>query len=87
MTLLSGGYEALALEKPYIISKTRTLIDYFDDSAIYTENTVTKIQESVNLMLEEIDKRKKNVSTFKVAKVKEWEKKASELYSILENLS
>jgi len=86
MTLLSGGYEALALEKPYIISKTRTLIDYFDNSAIYTENTVTKIQESVNLMLEEIDERKKNVSTFKVEKVKQWEKKASELYSVLKNL-
>jgi len=87
MTLLSGGYEALSLEKPYIISKTKTLIDYFEDSAIYTENDVNKIQESVYTMLEEVDERKKNILSFKAMKVKEWEKKARELFLEIENLS
>jgi len=87
MTLLSGGYEALALEKPVILSETQTLMDYFEDSAIYTPNTVDGIQEAVKMMLDELEKRGKRVQCLKEKKIIEWNKKARELHSIVESLA
>ena len=86
LTLLSGGYEALALEKPVILSKTETLQNYFSDSAIYTNNTVNEIQDSVRTMIQELKDRAIKIQSLKKEKTEEWSEKAEKLVSILNSL-
>jgi glycosyltransferase involved in cell wall biosynthesis len=45
--LVCGAYEALAAEKPLIISRTAALEKYFGDAAVLTDNTPEAIRESV----------------------------------------
>lgn len=45
--LVCGAYEALAAEKPLILSKTAALSEYFGDAAVLTKNTSEAIRESV----------------------------------------
>ena len=86
MTLLSGGYEALALEKPSILSKTKTLMDYYGDSALYTENKADNIESSIRRLLENHALYQEKVVVHKNIKVKDFNTKASTLLDILERL-
>jgi glycosyltransferase involved in cell wall biosynthesis len=45
--LVCGAYEALAAEKPLIVSRTLALKDYFGEAAVLTDNTSEAIRESV----------------------------------------
>lgn len=45
--LVCGAYEALAAEKPLIVSRTVALKDYFGDAVVLTDNTSEAIRESV----------------------------------------
>jgi len=45
--LVCGAYEALVLKKPLLLSKTRALVDYFGDAAMFTENTAEAIRQCV----------------------------------------
>ena len=45
--LLCGAYEALAAEKPLILSRTRALEEYFGSGVVLTDNTSDAIRESV----------------------------------------
>jgi glycosyltransferase involved in cell wall biosynthesis len=45
--LVCGAYEALAAEKPLIVSKTAALSEYFGDAVVLTKNTADAIRESV----------------------------------------
>lgn len=47
-TLLSGGYEALALEKPIITSKTDTLRSYYGNSVIYVDQELNDLTICLN---------------------------------------
>jgi glycosyltransferase involved in cell wall biosynthesis len=47
--LVCGAYEALALEKPLVLSRTRALEDYFGAAAVLTNNTPDSITESIHL--------------------------------------
>ena len=45
--LVCGAYEALAAEKPLILSKKRVLLEYFTGGTVFTENQATQIAEAV----------------------------------------
>jgi hypothetical protein len=45
--LLCGAYEAVAAGKPMILSRTRTLMDYFTRGAVFTDNTVDGSPHSI----------------------------------------
>jgi len=47
--LLCGAYEALAAEKPLIVSRTTALEEYFGGGVVLTDNTSEAIGESVRL--------------------------------------
>jgi glycosyltransferase involved in cell wall biosynthesis len=47
--LVCGAYEALALEKPLVLSRTRALTEYFGEAAVLTDNTAESIVENVQL--------------------------------------
>jgi glycosyltransferase involved in cell wall biosynthesis len=45
--LVCGAYEALAAEKPLVVSNTAALSEYFGDAVVLTNNTSDAIRESV----------------------------------------
>ena len=50
-TLLSGGYEAMAVGRPLVISDHDVLRDYFADAAVYTGATAGQMSEAVSRAL------------------------------------
>ncbi len=48
-TLLSGGYEAMALGRPLVISDHGVLRDYFGDAAVYA----TRVRASMSRAVDE----------------------------------
>jgi glycosyltransferase involved in cell wall biosynthesis len=47
--LVCGAYEAIAAEKPLVLSKKRALENHFRDGAIFTENNAVAIASAVTL--------------------------------------
>jgi glycosyltransferase involved in cell wall biosynthesis len=45
--LVCGAYEALALKKPLILSRTKALTDHFGTAAVFVDNTVDAIRQGV----------------------------------------
>jgi hypothetical protein len=86
MTLLSGGYEALSLEKPIVLSDTETLRNYFGNTAIYTQNNANDIRQAVIKMMPEIHNRRKTILDLKKQKIDEWQEKASNLIQLINQL-
>ena len=53
--LVCGAYEALAAEKPLIVSRTVALSEYFGDAVVLTDNTPEAIRDSVRLAFAQRD--------------------------------
>lgn len=51
--LVCGAYEAIAAEKPLVLSKKRALESHFRDSAVFTENDSASIANAVILAYED----------------------------------
>lgn len=49
--LLCGAYEAVAAEKPMVLSNTRILREYFYKGAAFTDNTASDIAKKINSIL------------------------------------
>jgi len=62
--LVCGAYEALALEKPLVLSRSRALTDYFGRAAVLTDNTTDSIMETVQQAHSQRDEL--------ISKVRDW---------------
>ncbi len=82
-TLLSGGYEALAMGKPLITSGTSVLLNYFSKGAIHVNNTSDEIIEAIEKVTSDKVKLSKEMEELRLLKEKEWETKFNELRRIL----
>ncbi len=82
-TLLSGGYEALALGKPLITSSTSVLLNYFSKGTIHVNNTSNEIIKAIENVTSDKIKLSKEMEELRLSKEKEWETKFSELKRIL----
>lgn len=51
-TMQRAGYEAVSWERPLVTSKTRALVDYFEDAALFAEPTSTALVAGVNAAFE-----------------------------------
>jgi len=49
--LVCGAYEGVAVEKPMILSKTNILISHFNKGCVYTDNTSSNIEYSINKLI------------------------------------
>jgi len=86
-TLLSAGYEAIALEKPLIISGTNTLKNYFNDNVIYFDIFNDDIQILVNKVRADIDSLNKKMKKLKISKTEDWNLKVSMLQKKIDVMS
>jgi glycosyltransferase involved in cell wall biosynthesis len=85
--LVCGAYEALAVQKPMILSDTTTLREYFSKGVVYTENRPEAIASAIESALENRDELRKQVIDLKLTLGKEWLHKLQRLIDILEDLS
>ncbi|MGH7909261.1 MAG: glycosyltransferase, partial [Thermodesulfobacteriota bacterium] len=83
-TLLSGGYEALAMGKPLITSNTSVLLNYFSKGAIHVNNTSDEIIKAIEKVTSDKAKLSKEMEELRLLKEKEWEIKFNELKRILD---
>lgn len=82
-TLLSGGYEALSLGKPMIVSDTETLRHYFSESVIYTRPHPSDISSAIGRMVESLDRYAALSAKTRDEKIREWEEKKKEFLELL----
>lgn len=63
--LQSSGYEAIALQVPYVTSNTEALKDFFGNAAVYVEKTSTSIIDGINYALANKERLKENIVALK----------------------
>jgi len=78
-TLLSAGYEALALEKPLLISDTNTLREYFQENVEYLDKLTGDIGKSMENVIVDLDDYQKKMAQLKQVKNAEWDTKITDL--------
>jgi glycosyltransferase involved in cell wall biosynthesis len=76
-TMLSGAYEAVALEQPLITSDWIPLRRYFNKGTIYVNNSPKEIIESIMLAMKKKEELSRHMHQLKIEKVKEWREKIS----------
>ncbi len=70
--LVCGAYESVAAEKPMIISDTKSLRDYFDKGAVYTDNSADSIAQSIKIAKDNYSRLKEEIRVLKTAKQAIW---------------
>lgn len=76
--LLCGAYEAVACGKPMVLSDTRALRQYFGDSAEFTDNSATSIAACIQIVAEDYERFRRNVTQARRRIDKNWD----ELFTI-----
>jgi len=79
-TMLSGAYEAVALEQPLIISDWMPLRRYFNKGTIYVDNSPKDIIDAVMLARSKKEELSTEMRSLRFEKTKEWDGKISQLY-------
>ncbi len=72
-TLTCGAYEAVALGKAMILSDKEVLRLYFTKGAVYTDNSVQSLHESILLCLQQKEKLETEVLEFRAKIQREWQ--------------
>jgi hypothetical protein len=78
-TMLSGAYEAVALERPLIISNWMPLRRYFNKGTIYVKNSAKDIKEGIMIARTEKEELSRQMHQLKAEKIKEWNEKISKI--------
>jgi len=85
--LVCGAYEAVALEKPMILSDTFILRRYFYKGAVFTENNSRAIATSVTRAIRDRERLQYEVRELKQELETQWKGKHQALLGIAENLA
>jgi len=83
--LVCGAYEAVALNKPMILTHTKALKNYFTRGAVYTGNRSHEIAASVETAIKRLPALKKEIVTLKTELQQAWEKKFAHLSRLIES--
>jgi len=79
-TMLSGAYEALALEQPLIISDWMPLRRYFNKGTICVKNSPKDIIEAIMVVKTKKEELSRQMHQLKAEKIKEWNDRISIIY-------
>ena len=85
--LVCGAYEAVALEKPVILSDTFVLRNYFYKGAVFTRNNAQSISSSVKRTIQDRRRLGREVGELKKELKSQWKAKHQALLGIAENLA
>lgn len=81
--LVCGAYEAVAVEKPMILSNTQILREYFSMGAVYADNTCESLIKAISDVLKRKDELIAHIKELKTTREEEWQRKKDELEGIL----
>jgi t-SNARE complex subunit (syntaxin) len=81
--MLSGAFDALALEKPLITSNWITLKEYFNKGTIHADNSSEQIRHAINTVQMRREEMLKKMHELKIEKIREWEEKFSKFSETL----
>lgn len=84
--LVCGGYEAMALEKPFITSDTAALRNFYGSSVVYTKHDPVEIANAINFVLDNQEKFQTAAAELKKSKDAEWKRIFDNLESKLVDL-
>ncbi|WP_236888516.1 hypothetical protein [Desulfoluna limicola] len=82
-TLTCGSYEAVALEKPLIVSNTETQKNFFDKGVIFTELSPDAISMSINYVLSNYTLVQERMRLMKISMKSQWEMKSNNLIRLI----
>lgn len=85
--LVCGGYEAVAAEKPIILSDSAVTKKHFYKGAVYTDNSVADINLKILMAIENQYQLTQAVQEFKIEYSSNWLEKQRKLDLILQRLS
>jgi glycosyltransferase involved in cell wall biosynthesis len=85
--LVCGAYESTAAGKPMILSKTRALMEYFNQGVVYVEHNIDDIANGIAEVIERRNELSLQVRDLKKIKAAEWHGKKIELEATLRNLA
>lgn len=71
--LVCGAYEALALERPFLISDKKAIREYFTAGCVYVDNTSTGIIQGIDELTANYNQLKDEVRTFSPKIQKAWD--------------
>lgn len=78
-TLLSGGYDAIALQKPLITSNWGPLRRYFDKGTIHVDNSASEIVTAVQTVRQRKGELERQMALLKEEKTRKWEESFARL--------
>lgn len=84
--LVCGAYEAVAAEKPLILSNKVALKDYFAEGALYTDNTNLDIAAKINEAIEKVSLLKHKIQQLKRKRNEDLEARKEVFEGILSKL-
>jgi glycosyltransferase involved in cell wall biosynthesis len=88
--LVCGGYEAMAAEKPLVVSDKKVLKEYFSKGALFTDNSAANLAAQIQAALRERAQLRKEMIELKRERTAEWferRAKCEELLSQIETPS
>lgn len=80
--LVCGAYESVAAGKPVILSDTKALKNYFNQGAIFSENTGPALARAIGQLISQHQKLSENILNLKNARIAEWNDLKEELIVI-----
>jgi glycosyltransferase involved in cell wall biosynthesis len=86
-TLNCGAYEALALEKPIILSNTKTISSYFFEGPYFVNNSSKEIEKAINLIITNYDHYKNSIINLKKILIQDWNKKFNILRAVITTIA
>ena len=81
--LVCGAYESTAAGKPLVLSKTRALMEYFNEGAVYVNHTTDSIANGIIEAIRRKNELSKQIRHLKILRFNEWQAKKSQLDEIL----
>lgn len=81
-SIVAGGFEAVALERPLIVSNWPPLRRYFTKGTIYVNNTADEIRQAISFSTAKRAELSREMAQLKAEKVKEWQEKMVRFDSI-----
>ena len=78
-TLLSGGYEALALGRPLVISDHAVLRDYYGDAAVYAAASSASLRDALTAALDDAAALSGRITALRPVRQSAWECAAARL--------
>ena len=81
-SIVSGGFEAVALEQPLIISNWLPLRRYFNKGTIYINNSSNEIKRAIMLAMTKKEELSKEMQQLKKEKIMDWQAKMSNFHHL-----